>query len=376
MSTPKWTEWVDEQLDQVRAANRWRSAIPFDSLGPLGRLPNGADVLSFSSNDYLGLTHHPAVIAASVAATERWGAGAGASRLIAGSRPIHHELEERLAEWRETEAALVYPTGFAANIGLLGTLGGEGCTIFSDELNHASIIDGCRFARSNGAVVKVYKHCDIADLHQRMEQAEGRIIVVTDSVFSMDGNTAPINELIELCASFGAMLITDEAHGVLEPVPHNHNVEIVQVGTLSKTLGALGGFIAARQNIIDLCVNRSRSWIFTTALQPGAAAAANAAVQIVMSPEGEALKEKLRHNVSLLRPGHHSPIIPIMCGTEKRAIQLSAALLEQGMFVPAIRPPTVPENTCRLRVALSASHTDEQISQLIEVLNKLGVEQL
>jgi len=232
------------------------------------------------------------------------------------------------------------------------------------------------FSRSNGAVVKVYKHCDIADLHQKMEQAEGRIIVVTDSVFSMDGNTAPINELIELCASFGAMLITDEAHGVLEPVPHNHNVEIVQVGTLSKTLGALGGFIAARQNIIDLCVNRSRSWIFTTALQPGAAAAANAAVQIVMSPEGEALKEKLRQNVSLLRPGHQSPIIPIMCGTEKRAIQLSAALLEQGMFVPAIRPPTVPENTCRLRVALSASHTDEQISQLIEVLNKLGVEQL
>lgn len=376
MNAPKWTEWVDEQLDVVRASNRWRSPLPFDSLGPLGRLPNGAEVLSFSSNDYLGLTHHPEVIEAAIAATQRWGAGAGASRLIAGSRPIHHELEVRLSEWRETEAALVFPTGFAANLGLLGTLGSRGCTIFSDELNHASIIDGCRFARSNGADVKVYKHCDVDDLRQKLEQTEGRIIVVTDSVFSMDGNTAPINDLIELCGAFGAMLITDEAHGVLEPVPHNHNVEIVQVGTLSKTLGALGGFIAGRQNIIDLCVNKSRSWIFTTALQPGAAAAANAALKIVMSPEGEQLKAKLRHNIDRMRPQHDSPIIPIMCGTEARALELSTALLERGMFVPAIRPPTVPENTCRLRVALSASHNDEQISQLLNALDDLGVEKL
>jgi 8-amino-7-oxononanoate synthase len=360
-----WVEWAAAQAAEVRAAGRWRELRELDAAGARGRLvAAGRDVVSFASNDYLGLTQHPAVVAAARAALERWGAGAGSARLIVGSRPVHHELEAALAEWKRAERALVFPTGFAANLGVLTTFGAPGVTIVSDELNHASIIDGCRLARAR---VEVYRHRDVDHAAKLLAGAD-RAVLVTDSVFSMDGDVAPVDELAALCASHGALLVLDEAHAVLGPDPALDDVEAVRVGTLSKTLGALGGFVAGPAAFIDLLVNRARSFIFTTAPTPADTAAARAAVDIVRSAEGEELRERLRAHVERVRPGHPSPIVPVVLGDERRTVAASAALLDRGLLVPAIRPPTVAPGTSRRRVALAAAHTDAEVARLVEGL--------
>ena len=366
----RWHEWFATEAESIRAAGRWREPRDFDARGPEGTL-GGDRVVSFASNDYLGLTAHPAVMAASIAAIERWGAGSGASRLIVGSRPVHRELEEALAAWRRTDAALSFPTGFAANVGLLSTLGAPGVRIHSDALNHASIIDGVRVARANGAEVRVHPHLDLIALADALAQPGAqRQIVVTDSVFSMDGDVAPVDDLRRLCERHDALLVLDEAHAVLEPVP-TPGSGVVQVGTLSKTLGALGGYVAADGPLIDLLVNRARTWIFTTASSPGDAAGALAAIGVLRSTEGAALVERLRRLVERVAPGHRSPIIPIVLGDERAALEASARLLAAGLFVPAIRPPTVPVGTSRLRIALSAAHTDAQVDALLAALDGL-----
>jgi 8-amino-7-oxononanoate synthase len=328
----------------------------------------GRAVVSFASNDYLGLTQHPAVVAAAHAALDRWGAGSGSARLIVGSRPVHHELEAALADWKRTARALVFPTGFAANLGVLTTFGTSGATVLSDELNHASIIDGCRLAPAR---VAVYRHCDLDHVAKLLADAD-RAIVVTDTVFSMDGDQAPVEELAELCARHDALLVLDEAHAVLGPDPALDGVEAIRVGTLSKSLGALGGFVAAPSSFIDVLVNRARSFIFTTALTPADAAAAGAALAILRSTEGDNLRTRLRELVARVRPGHRSPIIPIVLGDETVAVEASSALLERGLLVPAIRPPTVAPGTSRLRVALSAAHTDAEVARLLEGLAALA----
>jgi 8-amino-7-oxononanoate synthase len=363
-----WPTWLIAETDSIKSSDRWRSPRSFDASGPTGIL-NGRTVVSFASNDYLGLTSHPAV-----KAIDRWGTGSGASRLVVGSRPIHHELELNLARWRGTESAVLFPTGFAANLGLLATLGGRGVVIHSDELNHASIIDGCRMSRSNGAEVLTYPHLDLETLAANLEShSDARQIVVTDSVFSMDGDVAPIAQLAALCARSSALLILDEAHSVLEPTPPPNlgGATIVQVGTLSKTLGALGGFVAGPASVIDLLVNRARTYIFTTAPSPADSAAALAAIGILQSGEGAKLRDRLRSSVDRIRLNHPSPIIPIVLGDEAAALRASQQLLERGLLVPAIRPPTVPVGSSRLRVALSAAHTDEQITALLDALNTL-----
>ncbi|MBJ7306508.1 MAG: 8-amino-7-oxononanoate synthase [Acidimicrobiia bacterium] len=368
-----WPTWLVAENDSIKSSDRWRSPRSFDAIGPVGVL-NGQTVVSFASNDYLGLTSHPAVKAAAQDAIDHWGTGSGASRLVVGSRPIHHDLEKSLARWRGTESAVLFPTGFAANLGLLATLGGRDVVIHSDELNHASIIDGCRMARSNGAEVLTYPHLDLETLAANMEShSDARQVVVTDSVFSMDGDVAPITQLAELCARFSALLILDEAHSVLEPIPPPQlsGTTIVQVGTLSKTLGALGGFVAGPTALVDLLVNRARTYIFTTAPSPADSAAALAAIEILQSDEGAALRDRLRSSVDRIRPNHTSPIIPIVLGDEAAALRASQQLLERGLLVPAIRPPTVPVGSSRLRVALSAAHTDEQIDALLDALNTL-----
>ena len=365
----RWSDWIGSESDSIRAAGQWRAPRPFDSQGPVGEL-EGRTVVSFASNDYLGLSQHPKVTAAASAAIERWGAGAGASRLIVGSRPVHHELEDAIAGWRGTEAALCFPTGFAANLGLLATLGTGGVCIHSDELNHASIIDGARAARSNGAEVRVYPHLDLEALAESMRTSRAdRQIVVTDSVFSMDGDAAPLDDLRELCARHDALLVIDEAHAVLEPLPDVGH-DLVQVGTSSKTLGALGGYVAADQGLIELLVNRARPWIFTTAPTPADTAAALAAIEVLRSDEGDALIDRLRMLVDRVAPSHRSPIIPIVLGDEASAVAASAVLLDAGLFVPAIRPPTVPAGTSRLRIALSAAHTDDQVDALRAALDR------
>jgi 8-amino-7-oxononanoate synthase len=374
--TSPWGEWARAEADAIRTADRWREPRSFDAAGPGGRLTaTGREVVSFASNDYLGLSQHPAVKAAAVEAVDRWGAGAGASRHVVGSRPVHHDLEAALAGWRGTEAATVFPTGYAANLGVLSVLGGPGVRVHSDELNHASIIDGCRMARANGADLRVHRHLDLASLEAGLaEPGATRQLVVADSVFSMDGDVAPVDRLVELCAAHDALLLLDEAHAVLQPVPPSpvEGPPVVQVGTLSKTLGALGGFVAGPRALVELLVNRARTHIFTTALSPADTAAALAAVGVLRSNEGEALRTRLRRHVERVRPGHPTPVLAVVLGDESTALVASAELLEQGLLVPAIRPPTVPPGTSRLRVALSAAHTDDQVEQLVEALARLG----
>ncbi|MBV9412630.1 MAG: 8-amino-7-oxononanoate synthase [Acidimicrobiia bacterium] len=370
MTATPWSQWVADQCARIASAGQWRRTRDLDAAGPAGSLIDDAgsrQVISFASNDYLGLTQHPAVIAAAHGALDRWGAGSGAARLIVGSRPVHGQLEEELAAWKRTERALLFPTGFAANLGVLSTLATSGVRVCSDELNHASIIDGCRLGRGD---VHVYPHRDVDAVDKLLSGAE-RSIVVTDTVFSMDGDSAPVDELIEVCTRHGALLVLDEAHAVLGPnVEVPDDADVLRVGTLSKMLGALGGFVAGPQPFIDLLVNRARPFIFTTASTPADTAAALAAVRVLRSPEGEALIATLRRHVDRIAPGHNSPIIPVVLGDEGQAMAASAALLERGLLVPAIRPPTVAPGTSRLRIALSAAHTDAQIALLADALRE------
>ena len=368
-----WIEWRDGVISEIGCAGRWRTARSFDASGPRGRLvDDDRPVVSFASNDYLGLAAHPVVTAAAHAALDRWGAGAGASRLIVGSRPVHTDLESALAEWKATEAAVVFSTGYAANLGLLTTVGEPGVLICSDELNHASIVDGARLAR---AEVRVYRHRDTDHLAALMAGAPGRTVVVSDSVFSMDGDVADLDGLAELCARHGALLVLDEAHAVLGPDASalDGEVEILRVGTLSKALGSLGGFVAGSRRWVDLLINRARPFIFTTAPTPADAAAALAALGVLRSAEGAGLLDRLRANVEALRPGHPSPIVALVLGPESRALQASDDLLERGLLVPAIRPPTVPVASSRLRVALSAAHGRDEVDALRSALDDLGL---
>jgi 8-amino-7-oxononanoate synthase len=374
-----WGAWIESQLDEVRAAGRWRQTRSFSAFGPEGIL-DGRPVVSFASNDYLGLSAHPLVVGAAQEAAARWGTGATASRLIVGTRPGHSELEQEIAAWKGCEAALVFSSGYTANLGLLTTLGGAGVTVCSDELNHASIVDGCRLSRSS---VRVYRHKDLDHLERLLGDAPGRRVVVSDTVFSMDGDIAPLDGLRERCARHGALLVLDEAHAVLDGAhavlgPHlgpsgDDGPEMVRVGTLSKTLGSLGGWVAGSSPLVDLLVNRARSFIFTTALTPADTAAALAALRIVRSPEGEVLVGRLRAAVDRLRVDHPSPIIPIVLGDEARAVEAAAALFERGLLVPAIRPPTVAPGTSRLRVAMSAAHSEAMIDRLLAALVELGL---
>lgn len=367
-----WAARIAAHNDAVRSAGRWRSIRSLDSGTPATTVSStGEPVVGFASNDYLGLSQHPEVVAAAHAALDRDGAGSGAARLIVGARPVHEQLELELASWCEREAALLFPTGFQANLGVLGSLAAAapGAIICSDELNHASIIDGCRAAR---AEVAVYPHRDVAALAEVLERHGGRpAIVVTDAVFSMDGDLAPLDELAELCGAHDALLVVDEAHAVLGPPAPP---DAVVVGTLSKTLGSVGGFVAASRDLVELCTNTARSFIFTTAGAPADAAAALAALGVLRSEAGHALVARLRDNVEVLVPGHPSPIVPVLLGSEQRAMEVSAALLEQGLLVPAIRPPTVAPGTCRLRIAVSALHETSQLEQLRGALEAMGID--
>ena len=366
-----WSSWVSEQCARIAGAGQWRRPRDLDAAGPAGSLVDDGEVrpvVSFASNDYLGLTQHPAVVAAARHALDRWGAGSGAARLIVGSRPVHSELESELAGWKGAERALLFPTGFAANLGVLSTLATPGVRVCSDELNHASIIDGCRLGRGD---VRVYPHRDVTAVDKLLRGAE-RSIVVTDTVFSMDGDVAPVDELIDICARHGALLVLDEAHAVLGPVVDvQESADVLRVGTLSKTLGSLGGFVAGPAVFIDFLVNRARPFIFTTASTPADTAAALAALRVLRSPEGDVLRATLRRHVARIAPGHPSPIIPVVLGDERRALAASAALLDRGLLVPAIRPPTVAPGTSRLRIALSAAHTDDHVTLLAEALREI-----
>jgi 8-amino-7-oxononanoate synthase len=373
-----WISWAADRCDSIQELGRWRAPRDLDAFGPAGRR-EGQHVVSFASNDYLGLTAHPAVIAAAHDALDRWGAGSGSARLIVGSRPVHTELERELAEWKAGDAAALFPTGFAANLGVLTALATDDVTVCSDELNHASIIDGCRLARARGAELVVWPHGELEPLATALATAAEcgrRTIVVSDTVFSMDGDEAQLEALAALCVEHRALLVLDEAHAVLAATidPGTLGCDLLRVGTLSKTLGSLGGFVAGPKPLVDLVVNTSRPYIFTTAPTPADSAAALAALRVLRSDEGAALVARLRMHVDRVAgPAHPSPIVPVVIGGDREALEASDRLLAHGLVVPAIRPPTVAPGTARLRVTLSAAHTDAHVDRLMCALGHLGL---
>jgi 8-amino-7-oxononanoate synthase len=371
---------------EIAQQGRWRQVRTLAGGGPVTRcVADDRDVVQFASNDYLGLATHPALAEAAAHAAHHVGTGAGASRLIVGGREIHDELELALAaHWSPLlgprTAALLFPTGFAANLGTLATVVAAGGTadtlVLSDELNHASIIDGARLSR---AEVEVFPHADLDALGRLLSRRRrSRAVVVSDMVFSMDGDVADAVALAECCAVHDAVLVLDVAHdafasllAVADRVVDTGSTVVV-VGTSSKTLGALGGWLVAERATVELALNTARSFIFTTAPSPPDAAAALAALKLLEGDEGQRLRARLRANVDRVAPGHPSPIVPLLLGAEERALEVSAALLEDGLLVPAIRPPTVAEGTCRLRIAVSAEHTPEQLDRLAEGLARAG----
>jgi 7-keto-8-aminopelargonate synthetase-like enzyme len=381
-----FAEAVARRNAEITRQGRWRQVRTLAGGGPVTRcVADGRAVVQFASNDYLGLATHPALADAAADAAREMGTGAGASRLIVGSREVHDELELALAaHWAPLvgpqASALLFPTGFAANLGAMATVvaaGGQADTVvLSDELNHASIIDGIRLSR---AEVEVFPHADLDALDRRLSlRRRPRAVVVSDMVFSMDGDVADAVGLARCCAAHDAVLVLDVAHdafssllALAEPVVET-GTTVVVVGTSSKTLGALGGWLVADRATVELALNTARSFIFTTAPSPPDAAAARVGLRLLEGHEGERLRARLRTNVDRLAPGHPSPIIPLMLGAEQRALAVSAALLEDGLLVPAIRPPTVAEGSCRLRIALSAEHTSEQLDRLEDALARAG----
>ncbi len=351
---------------------------------------NGVNLIMLCSNNYLGLAAHPLVKKAAIAAAERYGVGAGASRLVAGNLEPIRRLEANLADLKKTEAALVFGSGYLANLGVINALVGPGDAVFSDELNHASLIDGCRLSK---AAVRIYRHCDFDHLRALLEQAVSarRRLIVTDSIFSMDGDFAPLREIVELARRFDAAVMIDEAHavGVLGPDGAGLAAELglekeidVHVGTLSKALGSYGAYVAGSSVLIDFLVNRARSFIYTTGLPPALAAAADTAIEI-MKAEPQRIR-RLWSNAAHLRQrlaqagfalgSSRSPILPLHIGEAQTAIAMAARLLELGVYVIAIRPPTVPAGTARLRITPTAAHSIADLDEAADAIIQSGRE--
>lgn len=368
------------KLDKAALRRRLR---PLDSgIGPRVTV-SGRSVIQLCSNDYLGLSTHPLVKEAVINAVSTYGSGAGSARLIVGTSPPHVQLEATLAKFKRTEAAVVLPSGYQANVGILQALTGPGDVIFSDALNHASIIDGCRLSR---AQVEVYRHRDVDHLGTLLAANSDarRRLIITETVFAMDGDLAPLNELVSVAKRYDASMAVDEAHatgifgatgaGLVEEYELWDSID-VQIGTLSKAVGALGGFIAGSRMVIDTVVNNARTFVFTTGLPPMVAAAAQAAIQIIT--DEPTLRTKLWRHASFLQKhlvaaGYTvsetaSPILPVLVGDSSSAVSLSETLLENGVLVPAIRPPTVPPGTARLRVTPMATHTESDLATAVKV---------
>jgi 8-amino-7-oxononanoate synthase len=378
-----------QRLNLLREQQLFRELRRVDSPQSPRIKIGGKTFLNFSSNDYLGLANDPILKEAAIRAVEKFGVGAGASRLICGSLAPFHELEETLADFKKTEASLTFSTGYATAIGTICALLGKDDIIILDKLVHASIVDA---AKLSGAKLRVFAHNDLSDLEEilkwsrksRIQNPESRIIIVTESIFSMDGDAAPLREIVALKEKFGAWLMVDEAHatglygknrrGLAEEFGVSGQIEI-QMGTLGKALGASGGYICGSRALVDFLVNRARSFIFSTAPVPAAAAAATAAIQFVQSAKGETRRKILQERISQLYSALCTPhsaiqsaIIPILIGDENKTIEAAAKLRGQNIFVPAIRFPTVARGAARLRVTLTAAHSLEDISQLIRAL--------
>jgi 8-amino-7-oxononanoate synthase len=377
---------LEQELERRRAQQLYRERLVLDSAaGPEIRL-GGETLLAFCSNDYLGLANDPRIVGAFQAGAQRYGVGAGASHLVSGHSRAHHALEEELADFIGAERALLFSTGYLANLGVVGALAARHDTIFEDRLNHASLLDAARLARAR--VVR-YPHADAGQLALRLAQAETPCLITTDAVFSMDGDLAPLAALRELAAKHGARLLADDAHGLgvlgqtgrgtLEHLGLPLAPPLILMGTLGKAFGVFGAFVAGETALIETLIQRARTYIYTTALPPAVAEALRASLKIVRA-EGWR-RERLRALVAQFRDGAQSlglplapsltPIQPLVLGTAASALAASRHLRAHGILVPAIRPPTVPEGAARLRLTFSAAHTPAQVERLLQALAEL-----
>jgi len=389
--------FLEDELAELRAKHLYRPLRVMSSeQGPVA-IVDGREVISLSSNDYLGLTHHPRLKAAAIAAVREYGVGSGAVRTIAGTMTLHEALEAELAAFKGTQAVLTFQSGFTANTGVIPTITGEADLIVSDALNHASIIDGMRLSR---APRKIYAHADVLGLESVLREAteQGRpggagpyrlILVVTDGVFSMDGDIAPLPDIVEVAERYGAAVLVDDAHasGVLGrngrgTVDHFglHGRVAVQVGTLSKAVGVLGGYVAGSQDLRDILVQRARPFLFSTSHPPAVAAACREAIQVM---EEETWRiERLwastrRFKAELARLGFdtgrsETPITPVIVGDSEAAIRFSAELFEAGVFATSVVFPTVPLDQARLRAIVTAALTDEHLDRALEAFATVG----
>lgn len=375
--------WIQNEIDVIKDRDLFRILTELESAQSPEIVIDGKNYILLSSNSYLGITVEPRVIRAAVEATEKYGTGSGGSRLVSGSTDLHRELEQRIANFKKTEAAILFSTGYLANTGTISTLVGKDDIIYSDELNHASIIDGCRLSKAD---TKIYRHLDVEHLNSLLEKDENRKckkLIVTDTVFSMDGDLAPLPEIADLADRYGCMFMIDEAHstGVLgkrgsggtEHFGIEDRVPVV-MGTLSKAVGSLGGYIAGSQKLIDFIRNRVRSYIFDTSLPAGSLAASLAAIDIIeYEPERREYLWKLidkfkagLDEIGLTVLPSHSAVIPVLIGDAQPTLDFAKSLRENGIYTPAVRPPSVPEGMCRIRATLMAKHTEQQIETALQ----------
>lgn len=378
-----------EELEALRAADLYRAPRVFEGRADRVVVKDGREFLCLASNNYLGLTTDEAVIRAASEATLRYGTGSGASRLVSGTMELHVRLEEELASFEETGDALLFGSGFAANLGAITALVGPEDVIYTDRLNHASIIDGCRLSKAR---LEIYAHANAEDLGNRLARNARnpgrRRLIVTDGVFSMDGDLAPLPEILELAEAHDAWVLVDDAHASGVVGPHGAGTadhfglaspRLIRLGTLSKALGGEGGFVAGPAELIDYLRHKARPFVFSTAPSPATAATALKALEIVRTEPHR--RERLRANAERLRGGLRAlgytvldgmtPILPVMVGEPGRAVEFSKALEDRGVLAPAIRPPTVPKGTSRLRVTAMATHTDSDIDRALRAFREM-----
>jgi len=380
-------EWINDELKQVHDNNLFRYLTELQSGQSPEVVIGGKKYLLLASNSYLGLSVDPRVIKAAGEALEKYGTGSGGSRLVSGSSDLHRQLEEKIASFKNTESAILFSSGYLANIGTISSVVGPDDFVYSDELNHASIIDGCRLSKAN---LRIYPHLDLQELNSMMlkDTKPGKKLVVTDTVFSMDGDLVDLKQLTQLCERHNAMLLVDEAHatgvlgergsGATEHFGVEENVPIV-MGTLSKAVGSLGGYIAGSRELIDFIRNRVRSYIFDTSLPAPCLAASLKSIEIITDDKES--REHLWDMIHMFKDGlqdlgynvipSDSAIIPILIGDPEPTLQMADNLRKEGVFTPAVRPPSVAPGKCRIRTSLMSLHTEQHIEKALAAFKKV-----
>jgi 8-amino-7-oxononanoate synthase len=380
-------KYISDELIRIKESGLYRELRVVENAQDTHIEIEGKTFLSFCSNNYLGLANHPSVVKAVKDAVGKYGWGAGASRLVSGNMTLHEKLENEISKFKRKESTIVFPTGYMANIGAISTLVSKGDLVICDKLNHASIIDGCRLS---GADFRVYAHCNMEKLENILKKSSkyNRKLIVTDSVFSMDGDLAPLPDIVRIATKHKAMVMVDEAHGtgvfgkngrgVVEHFNMNKEVNIV-MGTLSKAIGSLGGYVSGDIVLINYLRNKARPFMYTTALPPAVCAASIAGINLIQ--EDPSMRESLWYNVRFIKDklrslninmiSSESQIIPILIGDAQKAVEISKFLYKRGILIPAIRPPTVPANSSRLRMTVMSSHTQEDLVSLFEVLSEV-----